>query len=88
MNLKALPALALMGLLRFAPSAHAFGLGAGILGARGQRSTPGPVGLDWAGLLEQVFGADLGTCTQCGGKRKIIATIYDGPTAQTVPSAT
>jgi hypothetical protein len=38
--------------------------------------------LDWASLLKRVFGADLKTCTLCGSKRKVIATIYDGPTAQ------
>ena len=35
-------------------------------------------------LLKRTFGIDLSTCSKCGGKRRVIATIKDGPAIKKV----
>jgi len=35
--------------------------------------------LTWAELLKRVFAIDVLTCPDCGGRRKLIALIQDGP---------
>ena len=42
-------------------------------------SSPARTGrLRWAGLLRRVFAVDVLTCPDCGGARRLIATITDG----------
>jgi hypothetical protein len=43
-----------------------------------------PSRIDWATLLKRTFGIDLSTCSKCGGKRRVIATIKDGPAIKKV----
>jgi hypothetical protein len=40
--------------------------------------------IDWATLLGRTFGIDVSKCSKCGGKRRIIATIKDGPSIKKV----
>ncbi len=32
--------------------------------------------IPWADLLKRTFGVDLGTCTNCGGKRRVVACVF------------
>jgi hypothetical protein len=60
---------------------------AAILGPRAKQPNgplPGPYRIPWADLLKRTFGIDLLVCSKCGGKRKVIATIKDGPTARKI----
>jgi len=49
-----------------------------------RRRQTGPWRIDWATLLSRVFGIDVLHCSACGGRRRVIATISDGPTAKRI----
>jgi hypothetical protein len=40
--------------------------------------------LTWAELLKRVFAIDVLTCPDCGGLRKLIALIHDGPVVKRI----
>jgi hypothetical protein len=40
--------------------------------------------LSWAELLKRVFAIDALVCPRCGGPRKLIATLTDGPTVRKI----
>lgn len=53
--------------------------------------TSGPVNpqitkarISWSKLLARVFGIDVETCVECGGKTKILAAIVDPPVARKI----
>ena len=37
--------------------------------------------LDWATLLKRVFALEVLTCQACGGERRVVAEIKEGPIA-------
>jgi hypothetical protein len=40
--------------------------------------------LSWAELLKRVFAIDAVVCPRCGGPRRLIATLTDGPTVRKI----